>query len=162
MVTSKVIVVFVLPIIFSVILGSAVLNGILEKPDRELHLWPTSSSHNTTSVIENGAVQDSNAITITGLLEEYSTLEPVEVQLQITDPSFDCGDLYITIYTSSEDMAIIQNGFFTQCFEEDGLILPIGDNFSEIIDVPGSYVVVAEMISEDLDTISARGVFTIK
>ena len=160
MVTSKVIVVFVLPIIFSVILGSAVLNGILEKPDRELHLWP--SSHTTTSVIENGAVQDSNAITITGLLEEYSTLEPVEVQLQITDPSFDCGDLYITIYTSSEDMAIIQSGFFTQCFEEDGLTLPIGDNFSEIIDVPGSYAVVAEMISEDLDTISARGVFTVK
>ena len=162
MVTSKVIIVFVLPIIFSVILGSAVLNGILEKPDRELHLWPTSSSNTTTPVIENGAVQGSDAITITGLLEEYSALEPVEVQLQITDPSFDCGDLYITIYTSSEDMVITQSGFFTQCFEEDGLTLPIGDNFSEVIDVPGSYVVVAEMISEELDTISARGVFTVK
>ena len=44
MVTKKVLVVFVLPVIFSLIFGSAVMADILQKPDRELNMWPISSS----------------------------------------------------------------------------------------------------------------------
>ena len=49
MASSKVIIVFVLPIIFSIIFGSAVMADTLQKPDRELNMWPMtfsgSSSH---------------------------------------------------------------------------------------------------------------------
>ena len=39
--------VFVLPIIFTVIVGSIVMADILEKPDRQLNMWPFSFSEIT-------------------------------------------------------------------------------------------------------------------
>ncbi len=54
MATKKVFVVFVLPAIFSLVFGSAVMADILQKPDRELNMWPISSSEefstNTTNI----------------------------------------------------------------------------------------------------------------
>jgi hypothetical protein len=49
MVSSKLIIVFVLPIIFSIIFGSAVMVDILQKPDRELNMWPMSFSEGSSS-----------------------------------------------------------------------------------------------------------------
>jgi len=40
MVSSKLIVVFVLPVVFSIIFGSAVMADTLQKPDRTLNMWP--------------------------------------------------------------------------------------------------------------------------
>ena len=49
MATKKVFVVFVLPAIFSIIFGSAVMADILQKPDRELNIWPMSYSEGLSS-----------------------------------------------------------------------------------------------------------------
>ena len=152
MVTKKVFLVFGLPVIFSIIFGSAVMNDILQEPNRELNMWPMSysegSSHN--AIIE-----------IIGLSNQYTTSEPVDIKINVNDSSFDCGDLYVTIYSSGQNV-VTQGGYFEQCFEEGNYLLPIGDTFSEIIDTPGSYEIVAEMVSKELKNISIRGIFTVK
>jgi len=147
--TKKVLVVFVLPVIFSLIFGSAVMADILQKPDRELDLWPTSSSNDAT-------------IEIIGLSKQYSTSEPIEIQIKIDGPSFDCGDLYVTIYSIEKNDVITQGGFFDQCFENGSKILPVENEFSEVISTPGSYKIVVEMVSKKLMNISSSGTFSVK
>ena len=153
MITKKILVVFVLPAIFSLIFGSAVMAEILQKPDRELNMWPVSSSE--------GFSNNPDPIEIIGLSKQYSTSEPIEIQVKIGDSSFDCGDLYITIYSSGKNSVITQSGFLEQCFEQDSTILPVGDKFSIVIDTTGSYEIVAEMVSKKLMNISTSEVFTI-
>ncbi len=154
MATKKVLVVFVLPVIFSLIFGSAVMADILQKPDRELNMWPISSSEEFSN--------NYDPIEIIGLSKQYSTSEAIEIQVKIDDSSFDCGDLYITIYSTGKKDVITQGGFFEQCFKEGGKILPIGDEFSKVIDTPGSYELVVEMVSKKLTKISTSEVFTVK
>jgi len=154
MVTKKIFVVFVLPVIFSIIFGSAVMADILQKPDRELDLWPMSSSEGFSSY--------TTPIEIVGLSNQYSTSEPIEIQVKIDDASFNCGDLYVTIYTTEKNDVINQDGFFEQCFEKGSKILPVGDEFSKVIDTPGSYKIVVEMVSKKLMNISTSGTFTVK
>ncbi len=154
MATKKVLVVFVLPVIFSLIFGSAVMADILQKPDRELNMWPISTSEGFSS---NNA-----QIEIIGLLKQYSTSEHIEIQVKIDDSSFNCGDLYVTIYSIGRNDVINQNGFFEQCFEKGSKILPVGDEFSKVIDTPGSYEIVVEIVSKKLMNISTSEVFTVK
>ncbi len=154
MATKKVLVVFVLPAIFSLIFASAVMAEILQKPDRELNMWPISSSE--------GFSNNYDPIEIIGLSKQYSTSEPIEIQVKINDSSFDCGDLYVTIYSSEKNDVITQSGFFEQCFEQGSTILPVGDEFSIVIDSSGTYEIVAEMVSKKLMNISTSEVFTIK
>ena len=61
------------PVIFSIIVGSAVLSDVLQQPDRELNMWPMSYS-------EGGS---HSSIEIMGLSKEYTTTEPVEIQVKI-------------------------------------------------------------------------------
>ena len=152
MASSKVIIVFVLPVIFSIIFGSAVMADTLQKPDRELNMWPMTFSGNSS--------HDSD-IEIIGLENQYSVSEPVQIQVKINDSSFSCGDLYITIYASGSSDVVTQAGFFNQCLK-NGNLLPNNDNFSKIIDSPGSYKIVADVVSTDLSNISTSGIFTIK
>jgi len=154
MASKRIFVVFVLPVIFSIVFGSVVLTDILQKPDRELNMWPMSSSEGFSS--------HTSPIEIIGLSKQYSTSQPVEIQVKIDDLSFNCGDLYVTIYSSGNSDVVVQEGFFEQCFEKGNQIIPIGDEFSKIIDNPGSYEIVAEMVSKELKNISTRGIFTIK
>jgi len=154
MVTKKVFVVFVLPVIFSLVFGSAVMADILQKPDRELNIWSISSPEESSSYDAK--------IEILGLSKQYSTSEPVEIQVKIDDSSFDCGDLYITIYSAGKIDVITQGGFLEQCFENGSKILPVGDEFSKTVSTPGSYEIVAEMVSKKLMHISRREVFTVK
>ena len=158
MVTRRVFILFILPVIFSIIVGSAVLSDVLQQPDRELNMWPMSYSEGGSNS-EGGSY---SSIEIIGLSKEYTPTEPVEIQVKIDDSSFSCGDLYITIYSSGKNDAITQGGFFDQCFESGSDMVPIGDRFSKIIDTPGSYDVVVEMVSKQLQTISTKGTFTIK
>ena len=152
MASSKVIIVFVLPVIFSIIFGSAVMADTLQKPDRELNMWPMTFSGNSS--------HDSD-IEIIGLENQYSVSEPVQIQVKINDSSFSCGDLYITIYASGSSDVVTQAGFFNQCLK-NGNLLPNNDNFSKIIDSPGSYKIVADVVSTDLSNISTSGIFTVK
>ena len=153
MVSKRIFVVFVLPMIFSIVFGSAVMNDILQKPDRELNMWPMSYSE--------GFSTNKSPIEIIGLSKQYSTIVPVEIQIKINDSSFDCGDLYVTIYSSVSDV-ITQGGFFEQCFEKGNSMIPVDDKFSKVIDTPGSYEIVAEMVSKQLQSISITETFTVK
>ena len=154
MASKRIFAVFVLPVIFSIVFGSVVLTDILQKPDRELNMWPMSSSEGFSS--------HTSPIEIIGLSKQYSTSQPVEIQVKIDDLSFNCGDLYVTIYSSGTSDVVVQDGFLEQCFEKGTPIIPIEEEFSEIIDNPGSYEIVAEMVSKELKNISTRGVFTVK
>ena len=153
MVTSRQLVVFVLPVIFSIIFGSVVMADTLQKPDRELNMWPMSSSENSSS--------HNSDLKIIGLSNQYLVSEPIEIQVKVNDISFSCGDLYITIYTSGKSDVVTQGGFFNQCIE-NGTLFPINDKFSKIITVPGSYQIVADIVSDDLTNISTSGIFTVK
>ncbi len=153
MATSRQLVVFVLPVIFSIIFGSAVMADTLQKPDRELNMWPMSSSENSSS--------HNSDLKIIGLSNQYLVSEPIEIQVKVNDISFSCGDLYITIYTSGKSDVVTQGGFFNQCLE-NGNLFPINDKFSKIITVPGSYQIVADIVSNDLSNISTSGIFTVK
>ena len=152
MVSSKQIVVFVLPVIFSIVFGSAVMADTLQKPDRELNMWPMTFSGNSS--------HDSD-LKIIGLASQYSVSEPVQIQVKINDSSFTCGDLYITVYSSGSSDVVTQGGFFNQCVK-NGNLLPNNDTFSKIIDSPGSYKLVADIVSTDLSNTSTTGTFTIK
>ena len=153
MVSTRLFIVFILPIIFSVVVGSIVMIDILQKPDRELNMWPMSS--------QNSITHDSS-LQIIGLSNHYSISEPIEIQVKINDSSYNCGDLYITIYPTGKSDAVAQAGFFSQCFENVSNLLPIGDDFSKIINTPGSYQLVVDMVSKDLLNVSTTGIFTIK
>ena len=153
MASSRLIVVFVLPVIFSIIFGSAVMADILQKPDRELNMWPMSFSEGSSS--------HDSSMTIIGLSSQYLISEPIEVQIKVNDSSFSCGDLYITIYTLGKSDTVTQSGFFNQCVK-NGNLFPINDKFSEIITIPGSYELIADLTSDGLSNISVTGTFTIK
>ena len=151
MASSKVIIVFILPVLFSIIFGSAVMADTLQKPDRELNMWPMTFS----------GTSHSSDIKIIGLANQYSVSEPIEIQVKINDSSFTCGDLYVTVYVSGSSDVLTQSGFFNQCVK-NGILLPNNDTFSKIIDSPGSYTIVADIVSTDLSNTSTTGTFTIK
>jgi len=153
MVSSKLVIVFVLPIIFSIIFGSAVMADVLQKPDRELNMWPMSFSEGSSS--------HDSSLKIIGLSNQYLISEPIEVQVKVTDSSFSCGDLYITIYTSGNSDVVTQDGFFNQCIK-NGDLFPINDKFSKTLTVPGSYQMTVDIVSNELSNISTSGTFTIK
>ena len=111
MVSSKQMVVFVLPVIFSIVFGSAVMADTLQKPDRELNMWPMTFSGESS----HGKSSHGSDIEIIGLSNQYSVSEPVQIQVKINDSSISCGDLYVTIYESGSDNVVTQGGFFNQC-----------------------------------------------
>lgn len=131
--------VFLFPILLSLTLGSYVMTEVLNEPQRELNMWPFKSS-------EKNIVQ-SDSIKINSLQQKYSTTIPVNIKVSISDPAFDCGDLYITIYdlNTNPKQVVTQSGYFGQCFQKENSMLPIDDEFSEKIDKSGKYEIVAEI-----------------
>ncbi len=152
-----VIAVFVIPVVFSFVFGSAVLADVLNEPDRELNMWQISSLGSSFST--------NKSIKIIGLQSQYSVSTSVEIQVKVDDAAFDCGDLYITIYdvSSSAKQVFTQSGYFDQCYETKNLMLPVDDEFSEVIDTPGSYEILVEINDKSQkDTISAKEKFSVK
>jgi len=153
MATRLVYVVFILPIVLSIAFGSAVMADVLQSPDRELNMWRIGST-NTLS--------HDKSIKIIGLEKQYLVSTPIEIQVKIDDTFFDCGDLYVTIY-SEKNTVITQSGFFKQCFDENNTLLPVDDEFSETIDTPGQYALVVKMNDQNQkSSITANEKFTIK
>jgi len=154
---KAVIAVFVIPIVFSFVFGSAVLADVLKEPDRELNLWQISSSGPSFNL--------NKSIKIIGLQSQYSISTPVAIQVKVDDAVFDCGDMYITIYdvSSSAKQVITQSGYFDQCYETKNLMLPVDDEFSEVIDTPGRYEILVEINDKSQKvTISAKEKFSVK
>ncbi len=134
-------VVFILPVISSVIFGSLVMAEVLKEPERELGILQSEPSNLTVI---------STQVKILGLERVYSTNVEVNIQVSIVDPVFDCGDLYVTIYDISKTSkkVVTQSGFFHQCFDKNNLILPVDDEFSQTIESPGNYEIVIEMFDK--------------
>lgn len=148
-------VVFLLPVILSLLIGSLVMGEVLQEPERELNMWP----------FEDSGIVSSGAIKISGLEKQYLVSEPIEIEISVTDLAFDCGDLYITIYdlSTTPKQVVTQSGFFDQCFNRNNGILPVDDEFSETVDVAGQYELEIEMNDKHYKkTITANGRFTIK
>lgn len=131
--------VFLIPAVASIFFGGLVLGEVLKKPERELNMMPFDFSEKFK--VPTGTM------TIIGLQKEYSNSKPIEISITVSDPLFDCGDLYITIFDVSKvpKEVVTQSGFFDQCFEKNDLIMPIDDDFSEVIDIPGLYEIVSEI-----------------
>ena len=154
MTTRLAYVVFILPIVLSIAFGSIVMADVLQSPDRELNMWRVGSTNTLTH---------DKSIKIIGLEKQYLVSTPIEIQVKIDDSFFDCGDLYVTIYSTEKNAVITQSGFFKQCFDENNVLLPIDDEFSEIIDTPGQYELVVKMNDQNQkSSITASGKFTIK
>ena len=146
--------VYVLPIVFSIIFGSIVMVDILQEPGRELNLMRFGS------IAEN---PNNENIEIFGLKTQYSVSEPIEIQISVNDPSFSCGDLYVTIYPSGDETALTQSGYFKQCFDAKNSFLPIDDTFSEKIGTPGKYEIVVDILDKNQkNSITTREKFTVK
>jgi hypothetical protein len=147
-------VVYVLPVVFSLIFGSVVMADILQEPGRELNLLRVGSI--------GGNFHD-DSLKIIGLETQYSISEPIQIQVSVEEQSFSCGDLYITIYTFGKENAVTQSGYFKQCFDESNQFLPIEEQFSEIIDIPGRYELVVDILDADQEnSITTSGEFTVK
>ena len=153
MATRLVYVVFVLPVLISIAFATVVMADVLQSPDRELNMWP-KGNHNIMT--------NDKSIAIIGLEKQYSVSAPVQIQVKVDDSQFDCGDLYVTVY-SGKSTVITQSGFLQQCFDTNNSLLPIDDTFSETIDTPGQYDLVVKMTDQNQkSSITASSKFTIK
>ena len=144
-------VVYVLPVVFSVIFGTIVMADVLQEPGRELNMMRFGSLGESS----HGDIE------IIGLQNQYSVKDPVQIQITIDD-SYSCGDLYITIYDSKRE-AVTQSGYFEQCLDVKNPFLPIKDKFSEVIDTPGQYEIVAEILDQNQkNSITTSEKFTVR
>ncbi|MGI0046370.1 MAG: hypothetical protein ACREBB_04175 [Nitrosotalea sp.] len=133
-------VVFVLPVVISVILGGYVLSNVLAQPDRQLNMLQFN--------FPTGPVQEgSNDIRIVSLNSSYPVSMPLNFTVRVNNTSFDCGDLYMTIYNlnTSPKQAVSQNAYFSQCFAQTNSTLPIHAIFSPVINSTGTYQIEADM-----------------
>ncbi len=149
--------VFLIPVIASISFASVVMADILKEPDRELHMWQFQSS--------GREIVSTSDITLIGIQKEYSTTNPVSFEIRVDNSKFDCGDLYITIYENSvsSNKVFSQNGFFEQCFAKTNSLLPVDDEFSEVIDSKGNYEILVEMNDKNQgQKISSKAKFTVK
>ena len=147
-------VVYVFPIVFSVIFGSIVMIDILQDSGRELNLLQIGSI---------GESSPNESLKIIGLEKQYSISEHVQIQVIVDDLSFSCGDLYVTIYTSGKENSVTQSGYFEQCFDDKNRFLPNKERFSEIIDTPGQYELVVDMLDKNQkNSITTSEKFTVK
>ena len=128
--------VYVLPIILSVGLGTIVMIEALDDSERALNMW---------QIGEKGPGE--NTFQLIGLEAKYSVSEPIEFQIKVINSTFDCGDLYITLYkiSNSEKQVVPQSGFLNQCYGTTGSYLPIGENYSEILNESGNYEIFIEI-----------------
>ena len=147
-------VVYVLPVVLSLFFGSIVMLDVLQEPGRELNLLQFDSSEK---------ISHDESIEIIGLKKQYSILEPIEIQIIVDDLSFACGDLYVTIFTPDRKNVITQSGYFEQCFDLNNAYLPTNEEFSEIVDAPGTYEMEVKILDKNQkNSITTSEEFTVK
>ena len=135
-------VIYVLPIVLSVSLGTAVMAETLSSPDRELNFLQFGGEGYTSS--------SKNAINLVGFNDEITQNSNLEFSIKFSNSDFNCGDLYITIYdvTTSEKQVLTQSGYLKQCFIQNNDILPVAENYSELITKSGTYEIYVEIFNE--------------
>jgi hypothetical protein len=135
-------VIYVLPIVLSVSLGTAVMAETLSSPDRELNFLQFGGEGHTSSL--------KSEINLVGFNDEIEQNSNLEFRIKFLNSDFNCGDLYITIYdvTTSEKQVLTQSGYLKQCFIQNENILPVDDTYSELITKPGTYEIYIEIFNE--------------
>ena len=142
MVKPSAFVIYVLPIVLSVSLGTAVMAETLSSPDRELNFLQFGGEGHTSSL--------KSEINLVGFNDEIEQNSNLEFRIKFLNSDFNCGDLYITIYdvTTSEKQVLTQSGYLKQCFIQNENILPVDDTYSELITKPGTYEIYIEIFNE--------------
>ncbi|CDI06097.1 conserved hypothetical protein [Candidatus Nitrosotenuis uzonensis] len=139
---------FIIPIVFSFVYGGFVLS---------LALSDAGSSDIFSS-------KPSSSLQFVGVDTEYSISGRITAQVSVSDPTFDCGDLYITLFTvsGSQKNAVTQGAFFDQCYGDEGT-LPIGEQFSETLGAAGTYQIEAQLFDKEGDKfLTATQKFTVR
>ncbi len=134
-------VVFVFPVVISIILGGYVLSDVLAQPGRVLNF---SQGFNFASEPSQVGSKD---IRIVNLNSSYPVSVPLSFTVRVNNTSFDCGDLYMTIYNANTEpkQVVAQNAYFSQCFVQTNSTLPMHEAFSPTINSTGTYQIVADM-----------------
>jgi len=135
-------VIYILPIILSVSLGTAVMAETLNSPDRELNFAQFDG--------EGHSYSSKSEISLIGFSSEIAQNSNIEFSIQFSNSDFNCGDLYITIYdtSSSEKQVLTQSGFLKQCFIQNNNTLPVDESYSELITKSGTYEIHVEIFNE--------------
>ena len=137
--TKSPFIVYILPIILSVSLGTVVMAEALNDSERELNMWQ----------FDGNVASTGQELSLIGLEKSYSVSELIEFNIQVNDDSFNCGDLYITIYKSNPvDQVVTQSGYLKQCFTINQQNLPIDENYSVVITESGTYRTLIELSDE--------------
>jgi hypothetical protein len=91
-----------------------------------------------------------SGISLVGFNNEITQNTNLEFNIKFSNSDFNCGDLYITIYDVStpEKQVLTQSGYLKQCFIQNNDILPVGENYSELISQPGTYEIYVEIFNE--------------
>ena len=141
MVKASAFVIYILPIVLSASLGSAVMAETLNSSDRELNFLQFGGEDYTSS---------KSGINLVGYSSEIVQNSNLEFSIDFSDQDFNCGDLYITIYdvSTSEKQVLTQSGFLKQCFIQNNNKLPVGENFSELISKSGNYEIQVEIFDQ--------------
>ena len=89
-------------------------------------------------------------IQLIGFSSEIAQNSNLEFSITFSNSDFNCGDLYVTIYdvSTSEKQVLTQSGYLKQCFIQNNDILPVGENYSELISQPGIYEIYIEIFDE--------------
>tara|TARA_B100000029_G_scaffold510615_1_gene602526 strand:- start:122 stop:589 length:468 start_codon:yes stop_codon:yes gene_type:complete len=130
--------VYILPVLLSVGLGTFVMADTLNNSERSLNMWQFGEDEQFKS----------RTMSLIGLDTKYATSEPIEFQVRLSDSNmFNCGDLYITIYkiTNSTKQVVTQSGFLNQCYGNTGGNLPINEKYSELLNEKGNYEILVEI-----------------
>ena len=143
-------VVFVLPVIFTLVFSTAVLAGALDTMDRELNMWP-GGGHNSSTL--------GGEIVISGLHDEYDQSDTIEFHAIVTEHRYDCGTLFVRMYSSVGEM-VEERIYESQCFAAESLPLPL-EGFSTTAGAPDSYTVTVTMSAGE-DRLLASAVFTVR
>ncbi len=124
---------FVIPIVLSFIFGGTVLSLAL------------SNTPNSGMVS-----QSSDSMSITGIKDDYTAPDNIVAHVSVSDPTYDCGDLYMTVFdvSTSPKKSVGQHAFFDQCYGTSGTI-PLNEEFSQKIEKPGQYSLVAQLFDKD-------------
>jgi hypothetical protein len=150
--------VFVFPVIVSLIFGGFVLSDVLGQPDRKLNMWQFKSE------IQTGQ-QGDKEIRLLNLNSSYPVSTPFSFSVMVNNTAFDCGDLYMTIYDPNTypKQVIIQHGYLSQCFVQANSTLPTQDMFSPTIDKVGQYQIMVEMKDKtNQNSISVKANFKVQ
>ena len=141
MVKASAFVIYVLPIVLSVSLGTAVMAETLSASDRELKFLQFGEK---SSTISSSSPNSTSQLSIVGFSSEIIQNSNLEFSVKVTNSNFNCGDLYITIYdiSTSEKQVLTQSGFLNQCFVENNNILPVNENYSEYLNSKKKFLVI--------------------